>query len=94
MAPRSIVSRLSLPTDGRIHNEEELTLSRMSSRLSTLATSNGHSSVSTGNDIADSAVLSNVDRPQHRRLVFTDPVAFRSVSGIRLRGKPRANIST
>jgi hypothetical protein len=81
MTSRSVVSRISFPTDGRMHNEEEFTLSRMSSRLSTQAASNSHSSVSAGHDVADPAVTNNGNLPQRRRLVFTDPVAFRSVFG-------------
>jgi hypothetical protein len=93
MAPRSVVPRLSFSTDGRMHNEEELTLSRMSSRLSTLAASNKDPSVSTGHNIADSSVISNANPQQRRRLVFTDPVAFRYASGFCLREMPRTNIS-
>jgi hypothetical protein len=80
MAPLSVGSRLLFPTDGPIHNEE-LTLSKMSSRLSTVSALNDNPPVSSGQDVAELPPEINGSLPQRRHLVFTDPIAFRSVSG-------------
>lgn len=75
-------SRGFFPADARMHREEEWTLSRMSSNQAGEAKTD-RSASDTGiaaHNSPENNVLQGEPTRLHRRFVFTDPIAFRSVS--------------
>lgn len=77
MAARAMASRSPLRTDPQMHMEEELTLLRISSSQKWQRKPEAYSQNASKQKLGILTGPENINAPQRRRFVFTDPIAFR-----------------